>query len=178
MAAGDQEALGALYDATESRVFAVALRVLRLEADAEEAAADAFHQAWEQAGRFDPTRGGALSWLLSIAWSRAVDRLRARRRRPEQPLHPDGDHPAYTDDDALPAERLLDAVAAGSAVHAALSTLGDPPRTPLALAFLDGLSHAEVAERTGMPLGTVKSHIRRGLAALKPLLQARGFIDG
>ena len=173
--AREQHALTRLYDLTADRVYGVALRVMGNVHDAEEIVCDVFQQVWQRAAQFMPERGTALRWLLVIAHSRALDaRRRLRPERLTQPLHPEGTEAAYTDDEARPVEELLDVLRGGTAVHRAMSELGDEQRKLIALAFFAGLSHQEIAERVGMPLGTVKSHIRRGLARLREYLDRRG----
>lgn len=173
----DASALRRLYDLTVDRGFAVAMRVLENPADAEEAVCAAYHQVWERADDYCRARGGVLSWLLAIVWSRAVD-LR-RRRTPHlslEALHPDVLAGAHRTDDADVAA-LLDAFAAGSTVQHALARLRPTVRRVLQLAFVSGLSHLEIAQCTGVPLGTVKSHIRRGLADLRRTLLQQGVAD-
>jgi RNA polymerase sigma-70 factor (ECF subfamily) len=115
--------------------------------------------------------------MVVIAYTRALDlRRRLAERRREQPLHPDDGDSAYG---SIPEERsqadLLDAMRAGSAIHGALAALPAQQRELVGLSFLRGLSHQEIAQRHGLPLGTVKSHIRRGLLQLRTILQERGF---
>jgi RNA polymerase sigma-70 factor (ECF subfamily) len=172
----EERALARLYDATVDRVYAVALRVLGEPADAEEAVADTYAQAWEQAARYDPERGSVLAWLLLMARSRALDRRR-RREEPQQRLEGE-DAERVLEREASPqreAEDLLDLLQHGSALHAALAELPQAPRRLIALAFLEDLSHQQIAERTGMPIGTVKSHIRRGLERLRRALGEAGL---
>lgn len=167
--ARDAAALGLLYDRSSARVHAIALRVLRDAHDAEEVVADTYHQAWTRAAQYDPARGSVLRWLCVIAHTRALDRLRrhAADRQRLQPLHPETGEAAYAPGVDLPVADLLDAMRAGTAVHAALAALKPRQRELIALAFLEELPHPEIAARTGLPLGTVKSHIRRGLLALR-----------
>jgi len=174
----DQAALGRLYDLTVDRVFAVSLRVLGNRDDAEEVVGDVFLQVWERAQNYCAERGGVLSWLSVIAYSRAIDlkRRQSERNRTES-LHPDEDDPAYTDCEERPIADLLDLVRSGSAAHLALSELPEQPRRLIAMAFLEDLSHQEISERTGIPLGTVKSHIRRGLLQLREKLSAMGLVN-
>lgn len=165
---GDEAALGALYDATLGRVYGLALRITRNPQAAEEVAADVFWQVWRQAPRFDPARGRVLTWLLTIARSRALDSL---RRVDEADAHPEPE--VFI---ALEATRegdpqdLLAATQRDHRLHAALATLEALPRQLLALAFFRGLTHEEIAAHAGLPLGTVKSQIRRALGALKNVL--------
>lgn len=174
MAQGEQAALAELFQRCSARVHAVALSVLQRPEDAEEAVLDTFSQAWERAPAFDPARGEVLTWLLGMAWSRAVDRLRRERRhRRTEPLHPEDGAAAYTAfmDDPVP--RLLDALDAESALAGARAQLSAVQQQVLALAFFEDLSHSEIGERTGLPLGTVKSHLRRALAQLSALMGER-----
>ncbi len=175
VAGGDADALGALYDLTLGAVHALALRVLGQAQDAEDVVVDVYLQVWERAGQYDVARGPALTWLRTLAWSRALDHYRRRQREHRRRgLHPEGADDAYEDAwsvDAI-AEQLeprLDALAAAHAMQA----LTPPQRQVLQLLFGDDLSHAEAAQRLGWPLGTVKSHARRGLAVLRAALAPR-----
>jgi len=164
----DQTAFNALYEACVGRVYGLALRITRNTALAEEVSEDTFWQIWREAPLFDAARGAAMAWILTIARSRALDSLRARD--PAE-LHED---PAVLigtqgSPDAGPLD-LLHATLSDHALHQALTQLDAEPRQLIALAFFRGLTHGEIATHTGLPLGTVKSHIRRGLLALKSLL--------
>lgn len=175
--ARDQGALGDLYDATVSRIYAVAMRVLGNAADADEVVGDVFHQVWTRAAQYAAERGSVLRWLLVIAHTRALDlKRRVADRQRMQTLHPDDSEPAYPDREVVrTTEDLLDLMRSGTAVHAALAGLKPEQRRLIGLAFLEGLSHQEIAQRTGIPLGTVKSHIRRGLMDLRAKLEAQGY---
>jgi RNA polymerase sigma-70 factor (ECF subfamily) len=176
VARGDRGALERLFRHASDRVYAIALRLLRLPADAEEVVVDVFQQVWQEAGRFDPARGTVEAWLGRIAHSRALDRLRRRQARPDLDtgLHPDEvDHPYTECEDAAPA--LLALYEEGNLVRRALALLSPEQQRCVGLAFLEDLSHAEIAERTGWPLGTVKSHVRRGMLALRGHLNAWGY---
>ncbi len=170
----DETAFQRLYDALAGRVLTLARRVLRNEACAEEAVEDCFWQVWRQAARFDPQRGPAEAWVLTLARSRALDLYRARQSRQEGLVSLD----ALQDDQPMPlpdaggddAGMLLDAARGHSALHAAVHALEATPRQLVALAFFRGLTHDEIARHTGLPLGTVKSHIRRALATLQAQL--------
>jgi RNA polymerase sigma-70 factor, ECF subfamily len=171
MAVGREAALEELYHATVGAVFALAQRILRIRADAEEVVCDTYSQAWETARQFDGRRAGALGWLLMICRSRALDRLRHARSRGANG-RVDLDSVQELADGAVAAEDLLSALQEGSRARAALATLPPDRRQLVAMAFLEGLSHQEMADRTGLPLGTVKSHVRRALAQLRELLEA------
>lgn len=168
----DDRALAALYDATFSRVFGIVQRIVRRPALAEEVVEDSYFQVWRQAARFDPARGCALAWLLSIARSRAIDALRQEARFQHEPLH---DEDSAGPDGSLPAaDQLLALARQHAALHRALMQLGAQPRQLLSLAFFRGLSHEEIAVQTRLPLGTVKSQIRRALLSLRELLDEGG----
>lgn len=180
----DEAALDALYRACVGRVYGLALRVVRNPAIAEEVTEDCFWQVWRQAPRFDPLRGSALAWLLTIARSRALDALRARRRVLANTVSADalgegldalaenseGDGRGNGSDDP---HDLLDAVQTNQQLHQALAQLDAVPRQLVALAFFKGLTHEEIATQTSLPLGTVKSHLRRAMLALRKCLGAQ-----
>lgn len=165
----DERALEALYDATSRRVFAFVQRITGNVALAEEVVEDTFWQVWRQAPRFDVVRGKAITWLLSMARSRAIDALRRDKRFAHDEM-PDDDAVEGADD-VLPAD-LVDAARQGKAVHLALEQLDSKSRQLVSLAFLRGLTHEEIAAQTALPLGTVKSLIRRSLQQLRCVLEA------
>ena len=169
MARQEEQGLRDLYDATVSRVLGVALRITRNRDAAEDVVAEVFHQAWRNAQRYDPGRGAALTWLLNMCRSRAIDFL---RRRDQAESHPDPETLAGVADVDLDndPEALLAAVRRDSALHAALSSLTPVQRQLIGLAFFRGLSHQEAAAHVGMPLGTVKTHVRKGLERLRSAL--------
>jgi RNA polymerase sigma-70 factor (ECF subfamily) len=175
MAAGEQGALADFYDATVSKSYGVALRVTGNAALAEEVVADTYHQAWRDAARYDRTRASPLTWLLMLCRSRALDALRARdpavlAAEPEALI---AEEDQGADENPLD---LLCAIETHRALHAALATLSPAQRQMIALAFFRGLSHHEIAAQSKMPLGTVKSQIRRALVALKaPLAPPSGI---
>jgi RNA polymerase sigma-70 factor (ECF subfamily) len=165
IAQGKEAALGSFYDATIGRVYGLALRILRDAAEAEDVAAEVYVQVWQQASAYSAERGAPLSWLLVLCRSRALDRL--RRREPAQTTE---DIEAVANAQGLQGDDpqdLLAAVENGGRVHQALAKLSEIQRRLIGLAFFEDLSHQEIAARVGIPLGTVKSHIRRGLLCLK-----------
>ena len=172
----DEKALAQLYQSTIGRVFGLAMRIVRDAATAEEVAEDTFWQVWRQAPRFDPARGCALAWLLIITRSRALDAVRARKRVQAISVSADGlgqaDDPPTDVHERTAADPhdLLSAVQTGHLLQSALMRLGPVPRQLVSLAFFGGLSHEEIAGQTGMPLGTVKSSIRRALLCLRTWL--------
>ncbi len=164
----DENALAALYDATMSRVFGIVLRIVRRRTLAEEVVEDTFFQVWRQAARFDPTRGRAITWLLGMARSRAIDGLRREARFQHESL--DDDTAPDLPDHSPASDELLDTARHHADLHRALTLLNTQPRQLVAMAFLQGLSHEEIATQTLLPLGTVKSQIRRALLTLRELL--------
>lgn len=172
---GDEHALGQLHDATLGRVYGLALRITRNRQAAEEVAEDVYWQVWRQALRFDAARGTAIGWLLTITRSRALDSL---RRVDEAQPHPEPQTliacEASKEGDP---QDLLEATRRDHQLHAALATLDALPRQLLALAFFRGLTHEEIAVHCALPLGTVKSHIRRALAALKRVLSPKNVTE-
>ncbi len=162
VAAGDRAALRAVYVRQSTRLFGIAMAILRDRPAAADVMQDAFLRVWQRAGQFDATRGEASVWLSSIVRYGALDV--ARRRGREIPSDdPDlGDGPVAAD--AL--DRLSDAED-GARLRACLDKLEPKNREGIVLAFVHGLSHPEIAARLALPLGTVKSWIRRGLLSLR-----------
>lgn len=173
IAVHDEHALTALYDATVARVYGLVLRMLRRPALAEEVVEDTYFQVWRQAPRFDPARGRAMAWLLIMARSRAIDAIRREARFQHDSL----DCGAVTQlCDPQPAvDELLEAARSHADLHRALLLLEARPRQLVAMAFLGGLSHEEIASQTALPLGTVKSQIRRALLSLRQVLGEPGL---
>jgi RNA polymerase sigma-70 factor (ECF subfamily) len=167
----DSGGLGTLYDRHGRAVFSLALRILGDESDAEEVTQDVFAQAWRRAGQYDESRGTVAAWLLVIARTRAIDRFRARRVRPEGRVQDDGgltlqQLPA-TDPDV--ASEMM-AAERGLRVRRALEALPFLQRVAIELAYFEGLSQREIAERLEQPLGTVKTRMRLGLLKLRDAL--------
>ena len=170
MRRGDQHALGELYNCTVRSVYALARSILRNAEDAEEVVCDTYAQAWRQSERFDAERASPIGWLMMMCRSRAVDRLRHNRSRGSAGTVAVA--PVYElTNEALTPEELLSLFHNGSRVQDALATLSPQRLQLVSLAFFAGLSFAEMAERTGMPIGTVKSHVRRALVELRRKLQ-------
>jgi RNA polymerase sigma factor (sigma-70 family) len=168
IARGDERALASLYDATLARVYSAVLRVVRRPALADEVVEDTYFQVWRQAVRFDPARGHPLVWLLGMARSRAVDALRREARFQHESLETQS--PPESQAEAPAGDELLDTARSHADLHRALLLLNAQPRQLVALAYLRGMSHEEIAQQTRLPLGTVKSQIRRSLATLRGLL--------
>jgi RNA polymerase sigma-70 factor (ECF subfamily) len=168
MARGDQDGLAEIYDRHGRLVYSLAFRIVRDQSDAEDVVQDVFSQAWRQASRYDASRGSVLGWLLTLTRSRAIDRLRGRRSRPE----PSGDEGALNSipDPAAPADVQAASAVQATQIRAALDGLTVLQRLAIELAFYEGLTHAEIAERLELPLGTVKTRIRQGLLKLRDRL--------
>jgi RNA polymerase sigma-70 factor (ECF subfamily) len=165
VAAGDRQDFRALYDATAPVLFGACLRLLRDRAAAEDALQDAYVRVWSRSHRYDPDKGRAMAWLLTIARNVAIDRL---RRAAAQPLTLDIDETDLT----YLAEPLGErAPSDGRDVRRCLSELDQQSQRVILLAFAYGLTHAELAKLLDRPLGTVKSWIRRGLAAMRRCLE-------
>lgn len=164
----DQSALALLDESLVEQVYGLALRITRQVPLAEEVVQDTFWQVWRQAPRFDPERGPAKTWVMTIARSRALDALR-RIEPNEYGLEAETLGLIEAPDDDIPPD-LLAAAQQGHQLHTALANLDPMSRQLVSLAFFRGLSHDEIAEYSGLPLGTVKSHIRRALLALRQIL--------
>ncbi|HET9984203.1 MAG TPA: sigma-70 family RNA polymerase sigma factor [Longimicrobiales bacterium] len=176
MAAGDESALARLYDRYGRTAYSIAYAILGNGADAEEAVADAFVQAWAQAATFDARRASVAAWLCLLTRSRALDRLRARRRRTRTL-----ELAASKADDgmALPLaipepapDRMAERGEARELVLRAMAELPEPQRRVLELAYFGGLTQSEIAEELGEPLGTVKTRTRAALEKLRGALAA------
>ncbi|HZS08676.1 MAG TPA: sigma-70 family RNA polymerase sigma factor [Blastocatellia bacterium] len=168
MARGDQSALSEFYDETSRLVFALALRMLNDRGAAEEVTLDVYWQVWRQAQKFDPARGTPLAWLMTIARSRAIDRLRsaAWTRHEKEPLE---EARAVAADTHSP-EDVAGLTETRQLIRRALDQLSPEQREVIEVAYFGGLSHQEIALKLGLPLGTVKTRIRSGMMKLRELL--------
>ena len=165
MAHGAEEALAELYDRFGGVAYGVAQRILRDPALAQDAVQDAFLAAWRTAAAFDPARGNASTWLLTLVHRRAVDLVRREERRRADVL--DETAPVASGDSTDEAAEIR---AQRRTVQAALKQLPQEQREALELAYYGGLSQSQLAERLGIPLGTVKSRMFAALATLRDLL--------
>ena len=179
LVAGDERALGVLYDRYGGMAFSLACAMVSDPTDAEEVVADAFAQLWRSASTFDPARGSVVAWISTITRTRALDLLRSRRRRARvldeaSVMSVEGSGPGLSAG-APAADRGAEISEARVLVRQSLADLPAPQRTVLELAYFGGLSQSEIAERLNEPLGTVKTRMRAGLEkmrqALKPLLE-------
>lgn len=170
MASGDERALGTLYDRWHALVHGAIVRILSQPDDVDDVVEEVFWQAWRQAGRYEASRAAVQTWLLTIARSRALDRARALARRREDPL--DDTHMADVELSAQ-GDPAVDAEASNrrAIVLAALSVLPPEQREAIELGYFEGLSQTEIAERTGHPLGTVKTRTRLAMQKLRDRLR-------
>ena len=176
-ALADQMAFGELYRATSSQLYGVAVRILREAGTAEEVLQEAYVAVWHHAGSYAPAKSQPLTWLTAIVRNRCLDSLR-RRELDTVPMAADDDQHADLDppgDARTPAELLIEAADA-QAVRACVESLEGGSRQAIALAFFQGLTHAELAAHLHQPLGTVKSWVRRGLERLRQCLDREGVV--
>jgi RNA polymerase sigma-70 factor (ECF subfamily) len=168
IARGDESAFAELYDQLAPALYGIVLRVVRDPAQSEEVTQEVFVELWRKAARFDASRGGVHGWAVTVARRRAVDRVRSEQSHRDRERR----------EAALPAgspENPSDAVIASldrDRARQAMTKLSDAQRDALELAFFDGLTHVEVAEQLGVPLGTAKTRIREGLLRMRSLVGA------
>ena len=167
-AAGDQGAFAALYDASRQLVYATTLRILREPADAEEVTLDVYLQVWRNAKDYTDQRGTVAAWLVLLARSRAIDRVRSRasRTRREEPFQ---EFAQFRSTDPGP-DRETEISLHRRRVASALDTLPPEQRKVIELAFFSGLTHTELAAQLNQPLGTVKTRVRQGMIKIRELL--------
>ena len=165
---GDEQALAAIYDRYRLILFGLILRIVHDRQEAEDVLQEAFLQVWRRAADFDESRGRVFTWLVTIARSRALDRLRtigSRAKLADEVLaHSPGDEAGDAAKDAVKSEQ-------GTIVRRALAELPEEQRETLLLAYFEGLTQTEIAARLGDPLGTVKTRMRSGLSKLRQLLK-------
>ena len=171
----DRASLGWFYDRHSPLVFAFCLRSLRNRSDAEDVLLEVFVEVWERSDRYDPARGSPRTYLLNVTRSRIIDCLRARKSRAR---HERGVAELPDTDGAVASDHgPLSQAASGEeqqAVTLAMRSLTPEQRAALELAFFDALTHAEIAEQLGEPLGTIKSRIRAAIARLREALKQCG----
>lgn len=170
----DHQAVGEFYDQVAGLLFSTAVRILRDTHDAEEIVQEVFVQIWAKARDFDPAMGRAIHWTLAITRHRCIDRVRSRQRRSrlmEEMTEMTPVAESSTAELMHPSSRLLSGEEI-TAVRAAVAELPPEQRVAIEMAFFSGLSHAEIAESLGEPLGTVKARIRRGMMKLRDRLKS------
>jgi RNA polymerase sigma-70 factor (ECF subfamily) len=181
---GDRAAFATLYEKSSSHLFAVVLRICRDRALAEDILQEVYVSVWRAASGFDAAQSQPLTWLTSIARNRAIDSLRRAQTQPQLQTSTTGPDDEDSDvyDETAGAQpgplELLSRASDARALSNCMQDLTAPQRQSVALAFYDGLSHAEVAEKMGQPLGTVKSWVRRALLTLKSCLERASEHDG
>ncbi len=163
----DRAAFATLYSLTSAKLFGVCLRICGDRGAAEEVLSDVYITIWQRAGAFEPGRASPISWLATIARNRAIDWRRSAGRRPSVTL----DQAPDIADDAPSAEDRMVQGEAERTLHLCLDQLDDKQRGAIRSAFFGGLTYAELAERDAVPLGTMKSWVRRGLQRLKDCLR-------
>lgn len=159
----DESALSELYDRYSGLVFSEAKRILRDDSSAEEILQDLFYQIWQTASRFDPQRGSLPGWLVVVARNRAISKLRRKSDKAEE--LPENAVDLRADLATSSTQNLL-----LEKVRRVLSGLPDGQRAAIEFAYFEGMSHSEIAEKTGEPLGTIKTRIRSALETLKRVL--------
>lgn len=168
----DREAFARLFDHFAPRLTAYLLRQGAEAAVAEEIVQDAMVTLWRKAALFDPAKSSLTTWLYRIARNRRIDLIRRDRDTPVEP-----ENPVFDVADTTDLEGELDASQREAAVREAMKSLPEEQRSLVVLAFFDGLSHSDIAERTGLPLGTVKSRIRLAFTRLRRTLESDGVVE-
>jgi len=168
MARGEGDAVAELYDRHARPIYSLALRILGDATEAEDIVQEVFSQAWRQAARYSASRGAVAAWLMTLARSRAIDRLRAKRARPGDVS--DERVAGQLVDAGPPADSLVLSSEQVARVRAALDELPLLQRAAIELAYYEGLTHAEIADRLEQPLGTVKTRIRLAMLKLRDVL--------
>jgi RNA polymerase sigma-70 factor (ECF subfamily) len=172
VAGGDIAAFEQLYDRHSPILYALLLRILSNPEDAQEVLQEAFVKAWNDASRYDPARGSELAWLVSIARNRGIDRIRARKVRGDREKDAARDNSIRSA--AVDGMAAVDSAVASQeqrAVRAALAGIPEAQRQALELAYFDGLSQSEIAERLATPLGTIKTRMQLGMRKMREVLR-------
>jgi RNA polymerase sigma-70 factor, ECF subfamily len=174
MCDADETALGALYDRWMRPLYSLVVHLLKDPDEAEDVVEETFWQAWRKASSYEPSRGAVSTWLLTIGRRRALDRLRAKARRREDPLPREGWVLAEMPSNAPDPAQTAEGAERRRYVLAALSELPEEQREVLELGYFKGLTQTEIAEATGQPLGTVKTRMRLAMQKLRePLAMYR-----
>jgi len=164
----DREAFSQLYDRCSSLVFSLAMRMLKVRSDAEDLLQEVFVQVWRQASNYNPERGTPEAWIVNIARSRAIDKLRSIRRMEKSFVASDDPARAESSENV---ETAAAETEAKLAMNSALKNLPEAQRKVLEMAYFDGLTQTEIAEKLAEPLGTVKTRMRSGIQRLKDIIR-------
>jgi len=167
---GDQSAFRDFYDRTSAKLFAVILRILPERAEAEDVLQEVYVTIWRKAAEFDGSRASPITWTATIARNRAIDRIRARAVRPTTAL----DAAAEVADEAPSADAMIDTVQAAATVHEALAQLDPKHAAAIRSCYFEGLTYEALAARENIPVGTLKSWVRRGIMRMREALEAGG----
>jgi RNA polymerase sigma-70 factor (ECF subfamily) len=173
VAEGDRTAFASFYDRFSTPLYSLALKMLANEAEAQDLLQEVFLSVWNKAPGFHPERGSAFSWVVSLLRHRAIDRLRSKKRRGEL-IETFGDELAPSGSAVSSSAHNLEINERAREVHSALEQLSEEQREVLRLAYFDGLTQAEIAEKLKEPLGTIKARAFRGMARLRTILR---FLD-
>ena len=176
VAQGDREAFSRFYDAFAGLALGLIRRILRDPVASEDVLQEVFWQIWQEAARYDPRRGSPEAWVVMRAKARAIDKLRAIRRREKTFVAPVDESVARSRE--APGENPGVAAETKGLVRSALDSLPEPQRRVVELAFFEGLTQSEIASRLGEPLGTVKTRARLGLERLRSLMTGEGKPEG
>jgi RNA polymerase sigma-70 factor (ECF subfamily) len=168
LAEGDRSALEWIYHATSAKLFGICLRILGDRGEAEDALQDVYVSLWQRAKNYDPERASPISWLAVFARNRAIDRLRKGKVR--SAAVPVDEALELPDKEPL-ADAILESGERSARIHHCLGTLEERQQNAIRTAFFEGTTYAALAEQSGVPLGTMKSWVRRGLARLKRCLE-------
>lgn len=170
VARGDRDAFGQLYDLSSPLLFTLALRILRDRDEAADLLQEVYVEVWRKSLRYDTQRGSPMAWLIILTRSRAIDRLRARASRGVAVTDTLDETAPLVDRQPSPFDRQA-ASEVREIVTRAMADLPPPQQEALELAYYEGLSHAEIAERLNQPLGTIKTRIKLGMSKLKTVLR-------
>lgn len=167
VADGDRAALQDVYRRTSAKLYGVVLRIFPEPGDAQDVLQDAYINIWQKAGTFDAARASPITWLVALTRNKAIDRLRSTGKRIMAPIEAAAD----IVDERPDAEACLIEAEGGARMRACIDTLGAGDGAMIRTAFYEGSTYADIAERASLPLGTVKSRIRRALIKLRTCLQ-------
>jgi len=171
--AGDLRSFEELYRRFSGMLFATIFRILNQQEAAEDVLQEVFLQIWEKAPLYDPVRGKPLTWIVTLARNKAIDRLRSTQRSHRLQSEVEREAQAFDPAEERNSADALEAVEQGKLVREAVRKLSKDQREAISLAFFSGLTQTEIAERLGEPLGTVKARIRRGMMRLREVLKNR-----